>query len=128
MNTNSQGMAKSQGTAKRLTFSLALLCALGGCAVYPAPGPYAAPYAYGTDANGQAVYAAPRVYAAPPLYATPYPPNPYYYDPLYVGPPLSLNFGFYPWGGYRGYSPAFRGGYRGAYRGGYRGGPGRSHR
>ncbi|MEO6015763.1 MAG: hypothetical protein ABIP46_00795 [Polaromonas sp.] len=112
----------TQGVAKRLTFSLVPLvvfCTLGGCAVYPAPGPYGAPYAYGTDVNGQPVYAAPQVYAAPA-----YAPNPYYYDPLYVGPPVSLNFGFRSWGGYRGYGPGYRGAYRGGYRGAYRG-PGR---
>lgn len=100
-----------KSAAKRLTFSLMALSALGGCAVYgPAPvGPY-----YGTNAYGQATYAAPPVYAAPyysPYYTPQYAP---YYGPTYIGPPLSLNFGF----GLRG------GGHRGSYRGhgGYRGG------
>ncbi len=95
-----------QGAAKRLTFSLVALSALGGCAVYPAnPGPYAY---YGTGANGQAVYAAP-----PPVYAAPY-----YYDPLYVGPPVFFNFGF--WGGHGGGGGRGRGG--GGHGGGHGGG------
>lgn len=100
-------MTKSlKGTVNRLTFSLLALSALGGCAVYaPAPGPYGY---YGADANGQAIYAAPPVYAVPPVYATPY------YGPAYIGPPVSLNFGFGYWG---------RGG-RGGGRGGFRGGGG----
>lgn len=91
-----------KGAAKRLIFSLGALSALGGCAVYPAnPGPYA----YGTDAYGQTVYAAP-----PPVYAAPY------YNPVYVGPPVSLNFGF--WGGGRGHGGGGRGG--GGHGGGHR--------
>ena len=74
-----------KGAAKRLIFSLVTLSALGGCAVYGPPNP--GPYAYGTGGNGGAVYVAPPVYAA----------QPYYYNPLFVGPPVSLNFGF--WGG-----------------------------
>jgi hypothetical protein len=96
-----------KGAAKRLTFSLLALSALGGCAVYaPGPGPY-----YGTDANGQAVYATPP-YGAP--YAT---YSPYYYGPAYVGPPVSLNLGLGYWHG------GHRGGFRG--RGGGRGWGGR---
>jgi|LNAP01.1.fsa_nt_gb hypothetical protein len=99
-------MTKSlKGGAKRLAFSLLALSALGGCAVYgPAPGPYGY---YGADPYGQAVY------AAPPVYATPY------YGPAYIGPPVSLNFGFGYWGG--GGRSGGRGGFRG---GGGRGGSG----
>ena len=95
-----------KGVAKRLTFSLVLLSALGGCAVY---GPPPGPYAYGTDANGQ------------PIYTSPYYPsyNPYYYDPLYLGPPLFFGFGYNYWGGRSG----FRGG-RGGRGGGHWGGRG----
>lgn len=102
-----------KGAAKRLTFSLLALSALGGCAVYPAnPGPYA----YGT-ANGQAVYTAPPVYATPPVYAAPY-----YYDPVYVGPPVFFNFGFSSWGGHRGGGRGFGGGRGGGHGGGHGGG------
>nr|WP_091999144.1 hypothetical protein [Polaromonas sp. OV174] len=86
-----------KGAAKRLTFSLVVLSALSGCAVY---GPAPVPYAYGTDANGQVVYAAPPVYAAP----------------AYIGPPVFFNFGF--WGGGRG----GRGGGHGHGGGGHGGG------
>ena len=82
-----------KGAAKRLTLSLIALSALGGCAVYGPPGPYAY---YGADAYGQPIYAAPPVYTAP------------YYGPAYVGPPVSLQFGFGYWGGRGG-----RGGYGG---------------
>ena len=113
------------GAATRLSFSLALMAILGGCAGYPAPNPQTATYAYGTDVTGQTVYAAPPIYAAPLGYPAPlFAPNPYYYDPLYLRPPVSLSFGYQNWGyrGYPGYGPAFRGGYRGSYRGPYRGG------
>ena len=119
MDTNSQRMAK------RLTFSLLIFCALGGCAVYPAR-PYPASYA-GPDLSGQPVYTVPPVYAAPyyPRYYSPY-SSPYYapyYNPLYFGPPASFNFGPGYGGGYRYYGPPYRGGYRG----GLRGGAGRRH-
>jgi len=73
---------------KRLILSLAASTALSGCVYAPLP------YAYD---------AAPM--AAPAYY------GPYSYAyPTYVGPPVSLNFGFYEhryrggggWGGYRG--------------------------
>lgn len=103
-----------KGVAKRLTFSLLVVSALSGCAVY---GPaYPGPYAYGTDANGQPVY------VAPPVYAAPY-PYPYYYDPLYIGPPVSFNFGFHSFRGHRHHDRGFRGGH-----GGFRGSPGGSFR
>ena len=75
-----------KGAAKRLTLSLVLLSALGGCAVYgpPPPGPYSY---YGTDAYGQPVYTAPPVYGVP------------YYAPAYIGPPISLNLGLGFWSG-----------------------------
>jgi len=79
----------TKGAAKRLIFSLVALSALGGCAVYAPPGPYA----YGTDANGQPFYATVPVNAAPAYY------YPYRYDPVYVGPPVFFNFGFYARGG-----------------------------
>ena len=100
-----------KGTAKRLTFSLLALSALGGCAVYAPPGPYAY---YGDGANGQAIYAAP--YATAPGYTAPY-----YYGPAYIGPPVSLNFGFGYWGGGGGRGRGWGGG-RGGHGGGHGGG------
>ena len=96
-----------KGAAKRLTFSLTLVSALGGCAVY---GPPAGPYAYGTDANGQPVYTAPYYY--PYSYPSYYP---YYYDPLYIGGGPFFGFGYYGGGG-------FRGGRGGGHGGGHGGG------
>ena len=107
-----------KGAAKRLTFSLLALSALGGCAVYGPANP--GPYVYGTDASGQAVYAAPPGYAAPPVYAAPY-YYPQYYDPVYVGPPVFFNFGFSSWGGHHGGGRGFGGG-RGGHGGGHGGG------
>ncbi|WP_244618335.1 hypothetical protein [Rhodoferax sediminis] len=111
-----------KGAAKRLTFSLILVSALGGCAVY---GPPPGPYTYGTDANGQPVYTVPYYY--PYSYPT---YSPYYYDPFYIGPPAFFNFGF--GGGHRDHDHdrGFRGGHGGGFRGdhghGGRGGdPGR---
>jgi hypothetical protein len=87
-----------KGAAKRLTFSLVVASALGGCAVYEPgyPGYAVDPYAYGA-----------------PVYSG---------APYYVGPPVSLNlwYGSYG-GGYRGYR-----GYRGYH--GYHGGWGGRHR
>jgi len=99
-----------KGAAKRLTFSLLVVSALGGCAVYgpAAPGPYT----YATDAYGQPVYVEPPVNAYPYYY-------PYYYDPVYIGPPVSFSFGFPLWGGHRSFDRGFRGGPRS---------PGRGHR
>ena len=85
---------------RRLILSLAAGAALSGCVYAPLP------YAYD---------AAP---VAAPAYYGPYS----YAYPTYVGPPVSLNFGFYEhryrgghgWGGYRG-------GWGGGYRGGWRG-------
>jgi len=103
------------GVAKRLLFSLAAAAALSGCAVY---GP---PYA--------AYDAAPVAVPSAPYYYYPYA----YRGPAYVGPPLSLNFGYYEHryrGGYGGYHGGYRG-YRGhgghgwggrGWRGGYHGG------
>lgn len=90
----------TQSVAKRLTFSLVVASALGGCAVYAPPN--GGGYAYGTDVNGQPVY------ARFPAYAAPYYPG--YQDPLYVGPPLFFNFGIRSGGGYRQPHPGFRGG------------------
>jgi hypothetical protein len=84
---------QQHGVAKRLILSLAAAtaaAALSGCAVY---GP---PYA----AYEPAPVAAPYYY-------------PYTYGgPAWLGPPISLDFGFYEHG--------YRGGY-GGYHGGYRG-------
>jgi hypothetical protein len=84
------------GFAKRLGLSLALLCALGGCAVYgPPPGAVV-----GTDANGQPIYAAPYSY---PAYYAGYPYYPYYYDPVYIGGgPFFFGYGYHHWGGWGG--------------------------
>ncbi len=97
------------GVAKRMVFSLLVLSALGGCAVYEPAQP--SPYAYGSDANG------PPVYVAPPVYAAPY--YPYYYDPWYIGPPVFLNFsfGFRSGGGHHIHDRGFRGGHGGFGRG-----------
>ena len=105
-----------KGVAKRLTFSLALLSVLGGCAVYGPANP--GPYAYGTDAYGQPVYTAPYYY--PYSYPTYYP---YYYDPFYIGPPAFFNFGFR--GGHRDHDHDR--GFRGGRGGGFRGDRGGSH-
>lgn len=117
-----------KGVAKRLIFSMVVLSAMGGCAVY-AP-PYPGPYVYGMDANGQPVYAAAPVNAVPyyyPYYYPNYYPN--YYDPMYLGPPVFFNFGFHSGGsrsfhggggGFRGGGGGFRGGGRGSHGGGHR--------
>lgn len=104
-----------KGVAKRLTFSLLVVSALSGCAVYGPPNPE--PYTYGTDANGQPVYAAPRVYSDPY-----YPYYPYYYGPVHAGPPVFFNFGYHSYSGHR----SFRGG-NGGFRGGRGLGFGRGH-
>jgi len=76
------------GVAKRLIFSLCVLGALGGCAVYPtSPG-----YAY-YDGYG---YAAPA--------------------PAYVGPPVYFGLGV--WGGGPYYHHGWRGGWHGGWHGG----------
>ena len=82
--------------AKRLALCLIALSTLGGCAVYGPGYPATSATYYDTDPYGQpqAVYSAPPVYAAP----------------VYVGPPVFLNFGFRSGGGYRGHH---HGGYRG---------------
>lgn len=76
------------GAAKRLIFSLGIVVALGGCAVYPAGYPS---YSY-YDNYGTPVYVAPApAYVSPaPVYIAP--------GPVYIAPPVSLNFGF-GWGG-----------------------------
>lgn len=80
-----------KGVAKRLIFSLLVASALGGCAVYePAS---SVPYTY---ANGRPVTVVPHVVTEPY-----YPYSPYYYDPLYVGPPVYFNFGIRSYGGHR---------------------------
>jgi hypothetical protein len=107
---------RKQGAAKRLIFSLAA-AALSGC-VYGPP-PYAA--------YDQAPGAAPYYY------------SPYAYGyPTYVGPPLSLSFGFYEhsyhgghghygghgyYGGHGGHGHGWGGGH--GYHGGGHGGHGR---
>src|SRR5438128_11869841 len=83
-----------RGVAKRLIFSLFVVSGLGGCAAYGPPNP--GPYAYGTDANGQPVYAAPYY--------------PYYYDPLYIGEPVFLIFGFHSFSAHRHHDRGCRGG------------------
>lgn len=90
---------RKHGATARLTLSIAAAAALSGCVWYGPPyaaydpGPVAAPYYY-----------------------------PYAYGrPAYVGPPVSLNFGYYGYrggGGYRGHG---WGGGRGGYGGGWRG-------
>lgn len=87
----------------RLAFSLAVLSALGGCAVYsPGPGYYVS--------DGAPIYVAPPpVYVGPPVYA----------DPWYVGPPLWFNFGFSSghYGGHHGHHGWHGGGH--GHRGGH---------
>lgn len=100
-----------KGVAKRLTFSLILLSALGGCAVYGPP----SAVAYGTDAYGQPIYATPYYY----------PYDPYYYDPFYIGGPVFFDFGFR---GHHDHDRDFRGGHGGGFRGGHGEGHGGGHR
>ena len=100
-----------KGAAKRLTFSLFVVSALGGCAVYGPPG--SGPYGYAVDASGQPVTVAPPVNAAPYPYYSYYP---YYYDPFYVGSPLFFNFSLRSFGGHPRHR-GFRGGHGGFRRG-----------
>lgn len=95
--------------ALRLSLSIIVLSALGGCAVY-GPG-YPAGY-YDTEPYGQPVYAAPPAYAAP----------------LYVGPPVFFNFGYRSGNGFRGNHGGDRGDGRGNRGGGNRGGGNHGHR
>jgi hypothetical protein len=98
----------AHGAARRRILSLAAAAALSGCV-------YAPPYGY-YDPAGPAPAAAP--YSSYPYYGYGY--------PTYVGPPLSLSFGFYEhsyhgghgWGGGHG---GYHGGHWGGH-GGYRGG------
>ena len=95
-----------RGVAKRLILSLAAGASLGGCVVAP---PYAAyDPAYGAAAPGAAYY-------------YPYNYYPYTYGyPAYVGPPLSLSFGYtrHRYGGGRGWGGGHGwGGGRGGWRG-----------
>jgi hypothetical protein len=79
-----------EGVAKRLLFSLAVLGALGGCAVYDTG--YNYPY------YGGASYTDP-VYPAAPVYG--YGPAPLYPSaPLYVPPPV-FRFDYRSGGGHR---------------------------
>lgn len=94
---------QKRGAALRLILSLAALAGLSGCVAYGPP--------YGA-------YGAP---VAAPYY-------PYAYGaPVYAGPPVSLNFGYYGnyyrGGGYRGHGwgGGGWGGGRGGYGGGWRG-------
>jgi hypothetical protein len=64
---------RTQGVAKRLFFSLAAGAALSGCVVAPPYAAYDAPYGYG------------------------------YGYPAYVGPPVSLSFGYSHYSGGRGW-------------------------
>ncbi|MGH8821765.1 MAG: hypothetical protein ACREWJ_10795 [Rhodoferax sp.] len=95
-----------KGVAKRLSLSLILLSALGGCAVYgPPPGTVV-----GTDANGQPIYAAPYSYYPGYTY------YPYYYDSPYIGGgPFFFGFGYHHWGGW---GAGHRGGHWGGHGGG----------
>ncbi|MGJ7915913.1 hypothetical protein ACI48D_10600 [Massilia sp. LXY-6] len=69
--------SSTHGVAKRLILSLAAGAALSGCVYAP---PYAAPYPATPYSS----------YDTVPYY------SPYAYSyPTYVGPPLSLSFGFY---------------------------------
>lgn len=98
-----------KGAAKRLIFSLGVVSALGGCAVYGPVGP--APYPYATGAYGEAVY------PVAPVYASPYAYSPYYYDPLFIGPPVFFNLGVSARGGHRFHDGGFRGSRSGFRRG-----------
>lgn len=73
---------------------------LGGCAVYGPPPGYGGYYE-------QPVYSQP---------APAYPSGPVYYQapqPVYVGPPVFLDFGFGFWGGHGGHGGRGRGGWGG---------------
>lgn len=89
-----------KGAAKRLTFSLLVATALGGCAIYE-PG-YAGYAPYDNYPYGQPAYSG---------------------LPYYVGPPISLGLSFesYHRHGHRG----FHGGRHGGHHGGWHGGRGR---
>ncbi len=83
-----------------LIFMGAVSALLGGCAVYGPPPAYGGYYE-------QPVYAQPG-----PTY---YPSGPVYYQapqPVYVGPPVMLDFGFGFWGGHGGHGGG-RGGWGG---------------
>jgi len=111
-----------QGALMRRLLALAGAAALSGCAVY------APPYAAYDPAPVVAPY-----YAYPYGYSYGYGYG--YGRPAYVGPPVSLNFGYYEHryrGGHGGYGgPGWRGGHGGGRgwggHGGWRGG-GRGHR
>lgn len=81
-----------KGAAKRLLFSLSVLAALGGCAVYD-PG-YGG---YGGYAGGYTYYDAPA-YPVAPVYG--YGSAPLYSGPTYVPAPV-LQFNYRSGGGYR---------------------------
>jgi hypothetical protein len=58
-------------------------------------------------------------------YYSRYAPWPYWYDPFWYGPGLSIGFSFgpyYRYGSYYGYRGGYYGGYHGGYTGGYHGG------
>ena len=103
------------GAAKRLTFSLVLLAVLGGCAVYETT---PATYSY-YDSEGQLVYVTPRVVTPAPVYSY----------PRYVGPPVSLSFGFSSghYHGYGGHRNSFHGGHWRGGHGGWYGGRGHGY-
>jgi len=95
---------RKQGAAKRLILSLAAGAALSGCVYAPPYAPYA-PYS---------AYDSGPVEA--PYYSAPY----YGYGyPTYVGPPVSLSFGFYEhnYRGGHGWGGHGWGGHRGGWRG-----------
>lgn len=110
-----------KGVAKRLLFSLAVLGALGGCAVYDTG--YNYPYSSG------AYYTDP-VYPAAPVYG--YGPTPVYpAAPLYVPSPV-FRFDYRSGGGHRWHDGrhgghAWRGGHGGHGGHGWRDGGGRPH-
>jgi hypothetical protein len=99
------------GVATRLILSLAVVAALSGCV-------YGPPYGYYDQAPATAPY-------SPYPYSYPY----YGYGyPTYVGPPLSLSFGFYEHryhGGHGGHGGHGWGGGHGGHYGGFHGGHGR---
>lgn len=80
----------AKGVAKRLLFSLTVLGALGGCAVYDTG--YNYPY------HGGAYYADP-VYPAAPVYG--YGPTPFYAAPPVYAPAPVFRFDYRSGGGHR---------------------------
>jgi hypothetical protein len=112
----------NNGAAKRLILSLAAGAALSGC-VYDPYYPYYGAYSTAPASTTYSYY--PYSYYPYGYYPYSYYPYGYYYPYRYVGPPISLSFGYYHhsghgWGGGHGW----HGGGHGWHGGGGHGGGG----